>query len=193
MAAFIKEASMRLPRHVVGFIVFIMILTCVEMINDFFSRPFGRAVRVKVAAPAPAVPPAAADEAPPVNYDVRLVSLDFINGKSYTTLVLKLRPGQPAPEKLLVTTRFYVPGGAENQSWSSPVGITRPSATGDRVEVTVTSACYWCDRPDTPRAGYFANVYVTAQYEGKDFPLEPGPLVGATIPVMVQAERKAKR
>lgn len=175
---------MRLEKHIHGFVVFVIIFTGIICVYEYSRWPSpskeARAESVTY-------------EEPAASYDVRLVSLDFISGKTYTTLVLKLRPGQPAPEKLIVNTRFYVPGGAENQSWSSPVGITRPSATGDRVEVTVTSTCYWCDRPDTPRAGYFANVYVTALYEGKTFPLEPGPLVGAEIPVMVQAERKPER
>ena len=181
---------MRFQKHLQGFVVFVTILTCVIAVYEYINWPFGKVPRAE--APASVLEPLN-DELPPLAYDVRLVSLDFINGKSYTTLVIKLQPGQPAPERLLVKTRFYVPGGEENQGWMSEVGITRPSAVGGRVEVTATSACDWCARPDTPRSGYFADVYVSAQYEGKTYP--PSSFVTpveAAVPVVVQAERKPK-
>ncbi len=190
---------MRRQKQLYGFIVFMSILTSVVFIYDYINWPPWKSHRAKapVSAPElPANPPSeAADELLPVNYDVRLVSLDFINGKSYTTLALKLPPGQPAPDKLLVKTRFYLPGRADNPAWTGVVGITRQSEwSGDPVEVTVTSTCDWCARPDTPKAGYFADVYVSAQYEGKDYPpssyVTP---VETAVPVVVQAERKARR
>ncbi len=176
---------MRLEKHIHGFVVFVIILTGIISVYEYFKGPFpSKAARAE----------SVTYEAQPLDYDVRLVSLDFINGQTYTTLSLKLRPGQPAPEKILVKTRFYVPGGAENQEWTSLVGISRPSATGDRVEVTATSTCYWCDRPGTPKAGYFADVYVSAQYEGKTYPLDSFDIpFEAMVPVVVQAERKTRR
>jgi len=176
---------MRLNKHIYGFVVFVTILTSIASAYEYFrwtapSRVVARAESVTY-------------EAPAVDYDVRLVSLDFISGKSYTTLTLKLGPGQPVPEKLLVKTRFYVPGGAENQEWTSLVGISRPSAAGDRVEVTVATDCDWCDRPGTPKAGYFADVYVMALYEGKTLPGSFDAPVEAAVPVVVQAERKPRR
>ena len=177
---------MRLEKHVHGLMVFVIILTCILAVYELFDRPLprtdARAESVTV-------------EAPAAEYDVRLVSLDFINGHSYTTLSLKLQPGQPAPEKLLVSTRFYVPGGAESQSWTSEVGvkINRPLEEGGRFEVTVASACDWCARSDTPKAGYFADVYVSDQYEGKPLTESDGAPVEAAVPVVVQAERKPRR
>lgn len=195
---------MRLQKHLQGFVVFLTVLISIICIYEYLYGPLGygpflRAPRVKepvsVTEPMPSDAPAVDYEAQqPLDYDVRLVSLDFINGKSYTTLTLKLRPGQPAPEKLLVKTRFYVPGGAENQSWESTVGITRPTAEGGRVEVTAVSACYWCARSDAPKAGYFADVYVSAQYEGRTYPPDSFDIpFEAMIPVVVQAGRGVVR
>ncbi len=182
---------MRFQKHVLGFIVFVIILTCILSVYEYLYGPVGYGPFVRerrVEPPATVTEPLA--EPPAAVYNVRLVSLDFINGQSYTTLSLKLQPGQPAPEKLLVRTRFYVPGGAENQSWTTTAGVTRPRAEGDRVEVTIASECYWCDRPDAPRDGYFADVHVSAQYEGETFPLErDGYPVEAAVPVVVQAGR----
>lgn len=187
---------MRFQKHVLGFIVFVIILTCIFSIYDYLYGPagYGPFLRAPHAQPSATVTEPPAEESPAAVYDVRLVSLDFVSGKSYTTLSLKLRPGQPAPERLLVRTRFYVPGGEENQSWPTTAGVTRPRAAGGRVEVMVASECYWCDRPDAPRDGYFADVSVSAQYEGETFPLEPDAHpVGAAVPVVVQAERGARR
>lgn len=181
---------MRLQKHLQGFVVFLTVLISIIFIYEYIHWPFAGERRVKLLAP---VSEPAADEPPAADYGVRLVSLDFINGKSYTTLSLKLRPGQPAPERLLVRTRFYVPGGEENQSWTTTAGVTRPRASGGRVEVTIASDCYWCDRPDAPRDGYFADVSVSAQYEGKTFPLETdGDSVKAAVPVVVQAARRGR-
>ncbi|HKQ52971.1 MAG TPA: hypothetical protein VJT74_11415 [Pyrinomonadaceae bacterium] len=176
---------MRLEKHIHGFVVFVIILTGIICIYEYFKGPFppkdARALSVTYAAQ-------------PVDYDVRLVSLDFINGKSYTTLALKLRPGWPAPEKLMVSTRFYLPE-ADDRAWTSTVGvkIQREPAEGERFEVTVESECDWCARPDTPKAGYFADVYVTDQYEGKPLTESYGAPVEAAVPVVVQAERQQRR
>jgi hypothetical protein len=182
---------MRFRKHLLGFVVFLAVFSSIICVYEYLYGPLGFGpflVERRAEPPATVAEPSAAE------YDVRLVSLDFINGQTYTTLVLKLRPGQPAPEKLLVSTRFYVPGGGEDQSWTTTAGVTRPRAAGGRVEVTIASECYWCDRPDAPRDGYFADVYVSAQYEGETFPLEPdGHPAGAAIPVVVQAGRKQKR
>lgn len=178
---------MRLNKHIYGFVVFVIILTSIACIYEYFHWPVsGKAARAV----------SVTYEAQPVDYDVRLVSLDFINGKSYTTLALRLRPGQPAPEKLLVKTHFYLPGRADNPAWTSTVGLrlVRERAEDAPFEVTVESDCDWCASSDAPRAGYFADVYVLAQYEGKSLPGSSFDTpVEAAVPVVVQVERKQRR
>ena len=187
---------MNLRKHLAGFTIFSIILGTAIFINYYLTLPAPTMPPVQVFTPEAV---SAEDRIPLtnyVNYQVRLVSLDFINGKSYTTLALKLQPGQPAPEKLLVSTRFYLPDRADNPAWTSTVGVQlhrQPDEDG-RIEVTATSECDWCASPDAPRAGYFAAVYVSAQYEGEPLPGPSGVNpVEAAVPVVVQAERKTGR
>jgi hypothetical protein len=183
---------MRLQKHLQGFVVFLTILIGIICIYEYVNWPFGKVPRVEV--PASVTEPVTY-EASAVDYDVRLISLDFINGKVYTTLTLKLQPGRPAPDKLLVKTDFYVPNGADNPAWTSTADVQVPVAAGNQVEVTAVAECDWCAWPDTPKAGYFANVYVPAGYVRNAF--VPNPLssipVEAAVPVVVQAERKPRR
>ena len=181
---------MRLQKHLHGFMAFVIILTCAITINELLKPQLFKRHLAPVAAPLPDVIPA---EPASVSPTVRLVSLDFINGEGYTTLALKLRPGQPAPDRLLVKTRFYLPGAAEKEGWTSLAEIRRPFAAGRQVEVTAAAPCHWCDRPDTPKAGYFADVYVSALYDGQTLPESFGPPVLASVPVVVQAERGQRR
>jgi hypothetical protein len=175
---------MRSEKHVHGFVVFVTILTGIIFVYEYFRGPFpSRDARAESATYAE----------PAVDYDVRLVSLDFINGKSYTTLSLKLRPGRDAPEKLLVNTYFYVPGETGERGWTSLTEIQSPFAEGRRVEVVATATCDWCARQGTPKAGYFADVYVSTRYGGGNLPETFGPPVVAAVPVVVQAERERRR
>ena len=188
---------MRLPRHVAGFIVFIMILTCAEVINYYVSRLSRKAAPAKIAAPAPKTPPEMPAEVPPVNYNVRLVSLDFINGKSHATLTFKHKAGDPAPDWLWVTTIFLSP--ESDKIWVTKTEVRNPFGAGTGLnlpgtyEVTATAPCPWCDLPGPPASGDFARVYVSANVN--QFPTAEAldPDIRAAVPVLVQARREPRR
>ncbi|HYG80859.1 MAG TPA: hypothetical protein VD861_10745 [Pyrinomonadaceae bacterium] len=188
---------MRLPRHVAGFIVFFIILTCSEVISYYFTRRFKPAVRVKVATTATETPLDAAYDAPPVSHTVRLVSLDFINGKSYTTLTLQRDTSWPEPERLWVTTVFVSPESAPGRSWTTTTEVRNPFGTGNRAgitEITAEASCSWCARSGPPAPGYFARVYVWTEDGAHVPPPEAFDAdITTAIPVVVQADRKAGR
>jgi hypothetical protein len=151
---------MNLRKHIDGFAVFLIVLTSVVCINEYLTQGW-KVPRARVAAP---LPQATVDKQQPVNFDVRQVSLDFIKGKSYTTLTLKREAGQFAPRKLWVTTFFFAQGDGTRGSWTSQVEIDRPFANGgDQIELTATDECQWDAFSDTPRVAYFARVYVSTE------------------------------
>lgn len=188
---------MRLPRHVAGLILFFVILDGAAFINYYFSQPFREAHRVKVTATVPEVLPDAADHAPPVSHTVRLVSLDFINGKSYTTLTLQRDTSRPEPERVWVTTAFVSPEHYPGRSWMTTAEIRRPFGDGNRAgrtEITAESSCSWCARSGPPAPGYFARVYVWTEDGAHVPPPEAFDAdITTAVPVVVQADRRAGR
>lgn len=180
---------MNLRKHLAGFAIFSVILGSAIFINHFLTIP-------NVTIPfAPFRLPVAKtiDESQPVYYyQARLVSLDFINKQSYTALSIQRQPGQPVPQKLWVRTDYFSPDYAPGRSWTSQTEISQPFAQSERFEYVATASCDWCSSSDTPKAGYFAHVYVFADYDGTAYPPDSqfnGDITTA-VPVVVQAERK---
>jgi hypothetical protein len=184
---------MNLRKHLAGFAIFFVILGGAIFINNYLTIPNVRIPSVPFNAPPLLVDKI--EKPQPVNYKVRLVSLDFINKESYTALVLKREAGQTAPEKLWVTTVFFSPSRPTGKVLKSNAGILQPFAHGDVLEYVVTSSFDWCESGNIPRAGYFARVYVSADYA--DSPYPPDVVfdsdIRTAIPVLVQAERKTIR
>lgn len=190
---------MKLQKHLHGFAVFITILTLIVSVYEYIKGPFTKTPRVPVAIsvtePSTEVPPSVTPEASPelISYDTKLVSLDFINRQAHTSLELRLGAGQPAPEKLWVTTFFFVPD-YPGQGWTTTREIRRPFANGDRFEYVASSTCDWCGDSDAPRAGYFARVYVSTEGgAASDLGSPSSREITTAVPVVVQAERKSRR
>jgi hypothetical protein len=159
---------MNLRKHVDGFALFLIILSSSIFIYEYLNFPTWKRNREQVIT---SLPQSRIDGQPSIEFDVRQVSLDFINGKSYTTLALKLDAGQPVPERLWVTTVFFAPNYAPRGGWSGKTEIRRPFASGNHVEVTAIAECAVCVPFDTPRDGYFARVYVSTEYaDNSDLP-----------------------
>lgn len=184
---------MNSPKHVAGIVLFIFIVSISVFIVDIVNVPLET------------IPPLNAKKASeprdlkslpvqPVDYKVQLVSLDFINRESYTTLTLKRATTRPAPARIWVGTSFYT---LERplESWSNvPAEIRSPFATGDEVTLTLKSACPLCSDASAPRAGYYARVRVSiessaAAYEHQTETVNEQP----PISVLVQAEQKPRR
>ena len=194
---------MRLPKHWLGFIIFTVVLVLTVFIYDYLNWPPWKVRRTEApaAVPAPVVvavePQRTPYEVPPVSHTVRLVSLDFINGKSYTTLTLQREAGLPEPERLWVTTVFLTPESAPGRSWTTTTEIRKPFGVGNRAgrtEITAEASCSWCAASGTPADGYFARVYVWTE-DGSHLPPPEAFAADITtaVPVVVQAERKARR
>lgn len=158
---------MSVRKHVAGFIIFSFILGSAIFINYFLTIP---------SATIPPIPlrpliVETLESSETINYKVQQVSLDFNNAMGYTALSLKLRPGQPAPEKLWVTTSYFSPEIA-GSGWSSTVGISQPFAKGDQVELVAADSWDWGKPSSGPRVGYFANVQVSTGYNDNSYPPE---------------------
>lgn len=181
---------MKLGKHFAGVALFFVIFASTVIVTNFLTAPIGTVSPIKLNATPPGH---IVDMTPqPINYKVRLVSLDFNNGKSYTTLILKREAGQPAPEKLWVRTLFFAPDHDASKGWSSLAEIRRPFSYGERVEITATGKCDWCEERDAPKAGYYAQVYVSTEYAGDlHTPAERASRnIMTAIPVVVQTKRK---
>ena len=176
---------MNLRKHVAGFALFSAIVGCAIFINALLTAPVARIPPVLITAP-PMSPPTRLRQ--PVNYKVRLVSLDFINRESYTVLKLKHETGQPVPEKLWVTTVFS-PDSPSGKSFVITTKILNPFENEDDLEYTAASSCAGCDYSNAPRVGYFARVYVSTD-EANLYPGDFDSDLTTAIPVVVQAERK---
>jgi hypothetical protein len=183
---------MNIPKHIAGIVLFIFIVSISVFIVDIVNVPLEM------------IPPFSVEEGPvfceikeaepPVGYKVQLVSLDFINRESYTTLTLKRDETRLAPERVWVATSFYT---LERplQSWSSaPVEIRLPFDGGDKVTLTLKSACPWCGDASAPRAGYYARVQVSAESsdDARDDRTDTRNKQ-TPISVLVQAEQKPRR
>jgi hypothetical protein len=156
---------MNARKHLAGFALFSIILGSVIFINRFLTLPNA------------AIPPVplrpllveAMESSETINYKVQQVSLDFINATGYTTLSLKLRTGQPAPEIIWVTTYYFSPE-IKGGGWSSTVQISQPFAKGDQVELVAADSYDWGKPRNGPRVGYFAHVKVSTGYDGDSYP-----------------------
>ena len=182
---------MNVPKHAAGIALFILIVSVSVFIAAIVAVPLQMIPPVPINASSHRN----AAGSQPVSYKVQLVSVDFINRESYTTLRLKRERGAPAPDSLWVYTSFFVPE-YPNKSWSgSPVELREPFAEGDKVSLTVTAACPWCGDANAPRAGYYARVQVStvsseaAARRDQDF----DPDIKTATPVLVQVERKPRR
>jgi hypothetical protein len=182
---------MNVPKHIAGLVLFIFIVSISVFIVGI------------VTAPLEMIPPfketklscvyELSEAAPPVGYKVQLVSLDFINRESYTTLTLKRDLSRPAPERIWVATSFYTLE-RPHESWTSgAVEIRLPFADSDEVRLTLKSSCYWCSDASAPRAGYYARVQVSA--ESSDAAAHDDQMDAdhqTPISVLVQAARKPR-
>ncbi|MDT4954161.1 MAG: hypothetical protein QOJ02_2299 [Acidobacteriota bacterium] len=157
---------MNLRKHLAGLALFSIILGSAIFINHFLNTP-----NLTLASVPLHLPFSDLKEKPQsISYRVKQVSLDFINKKSHTELTLERQPAQPVPEKLWVTTFFFspdYPGGV----WMSKAEISQPFAQSDRIDV-VAAAFSGLSLPesDTPKAGYFARVYVSTESADNSYP-----------------------
>jgi hypothetical protein len=157
---------MNVRKHLAGLALFSVILGSAIFINHFLTIP-----NVAIPSAPPQLPFSVTKEtSQPIGYEVKQVSLDFINQKSYTELTLKRQPDQPAPEKLWVTTYYFSPDRASGRRWTSQTEISRPFAKGDQIELVTTASCDLCSSSDTPRVGYFARVYISTEYADNYYP-----------------------
>jgi hypothetical protein len=194
---------MNLRKHLAGLAIFSAILSTAIFINYYLTLPAASLP------PVPLEPPSAeaVESYQPISLTVRLVSLDFINGKSYATLVFKRKPGQAAPERLWVTTVFMSSEANPERRWMTQAEIRDPFAPGNQgnlpgtYEVTAVASCRWCNLPDTPAAGYFANIYIAVgDHVSSELPEEYDDSAAVNdakilphIPVLVQGRRGPRR
>jgi hypothetical protein len=185
---------MNIRKHLAGFALFSVILGSAIFINHFLAAPTASIAVVPLNAPA--LPVAKTAEPVSINYETRLVSLDFINKKSYTVLSFKREGGQSAPEKLWVITYFFSPARPTGKILTSTAEILKPFARGDKLEYVATSSCEWCETASFPReAGYFARVYVLADDPDTSYPpdIDFDADITTAVPVVIQAGRKIAR
>ena len=153
---------MSVRKHLAGYAIFSFILGSAILINHFLTIPDATIPPVLQ----PEVTSVPVKERQPVKHQVRQVSLDYINRKSYTELRLFRQLGQPAPERVWVSTTYFSPDSARAEDWTTITEIPQPFARGDG-EVFVATA-EW-DLPPAlhkPGSGYFARVYVSSEYQG---------------------------
>ena len=181
---------MNFRKHLFGFAIFSFIVGCAILINHFLNIPDVRVPYAPLYQDETAETKEESLETQITDFKVRLVSLDFINKQSYTALTIERQPGQTLPEKLSVTTVFFVPGYPQ-KVWTSRTEIARPFVNGDRFQYVATGPCDWCLDSSAPKAGYFARVYVSSAYDNSSLP--PDALsdhdIRTGIPVIVQSER----
>lgn len=178
---------MNIPKHVAGVVLFILIVGASVFISGIM------AAQVLTIPPVPLLdktPARTTTGSPPFRYRAQLVSMDFINQQSYTTLKLERHSDWPAPERLWVYTLFFVPE-YPHISWSSgPVEVLRPFRDGDEATITVGGKCALCDDSRAPRSGYYARVYVSTTRNDYDS-LRGGKIdtdITTAIPVLVQVD-----
>jgi hypothetical protein len=183
-------SSVNVNKHVAGSVLFILIVSLSIFIASTLTAPLLTIPPL----PLTAQPSVVKTTAELVSYHVPLVSLDFINRQSYTTLQLKRKDNQPAPRKLWVYTLFYATDYSR-KSWSSgALEIGAPFAAGDETTLTATGDCAWCGNADAPRDGYYASVGVST-LSGEDAAGRALEAAQNSLPlqVLVQVERKQRR
>ena len=180
---------MNLRKHVAGFVIFSTIVGSAIFINAYLTAPIARVQPVWVSETVPQSP---VESAQPINFRVRMVSLDFINKKSYTELKLERQKGQPAPKNLWITTVFFLPSSPTGKILTSTIQVRQPFARSDSLEFVAVSSCDWCESPGVLKDGYFARVYVSIDYDNL-YPLAFDEDITTAIPVVVQAAREVTR
>ncbi|PYS47247.1 MAG: hypothetical protein DMF68_16530 [Acidobacteria bacterium] len=173
---------MNLRKHVAGFIIFSTIVGSAVLINAYLSAP---ANRVRTVLISKTVPQAPVEASQPIKFKVLQVSLDLANNKSYTELCLERQPGQPAPERVWVTTIFFTPEHPGIVSMSK-VAIRQPFAQSDQSDFVAMASGSSFAAPYG--SGFFARVYVSTDYSDySNFPDETfvRDITGA-IPVVIQ-------
>jgi hypothetical protein len=158
---------MNVRKHLAGLAIFSVILGSAIFINHFLTIP-----NVTILSDPRRLPFSDMKKRPqPVSYNVEQVSLDFANNKSYTQLTLERQPGQPAPEKLWVTTYYFSPEPASGRGWTTTTEIPQPFAQRDKIELITASSCdLYSSSSATPGGGYFARVYVSTEYADESYP-----------------------
>jgi hypothetical protein len=157
---------MNVRKHLAGLAIFSIILGSAIFINHFLTSP-----NVTIPSAPSRQPFSDMKKGPqPIAYHVEQVSLDFLNNKSYTQLMLERQPGQPAPEKLWVTTYYFSPESARGRGWTTTTEISQPFAQRDKIELITASSCDLYSSSATPVAGYFARVYVSTKYADESYP-----------------------
>lgn len=172
---------MNLRKHLAGLLIFSIILGSAIFINHVLTLPNPTISSIPRH-------PLIADvvENSGISYTVRMVSLDLTDRtRGYTVLRLKLLPGQPAPQKLWVTTFYFSPDIVPGGSWSSTTEFSQPFAKGDEVEVVASDAWNWTEPPG---ADYFARVSVSTGNTDDSYPpdIRFDRNVNGAIPVVIQ-------
>lgn len=147
---------MNIRKHLAGFILFSLILGSIIFINYFLTLPEAT------------IPPVQtrqllveAMENTRLTYKVQQVSLDFASERGYTSLRIKLRSGQPAPESIWVTTHYFSPE-IYGSGWSSTTEIRHPFAAGDEFDFVAMAPWERGTSPKIPGVSYFAHVNVSS-------------------------------
>jgi hypothetical protein len=155
---------MNFRKHLAGLALFSVIVGIAIFINHYLAISNGAIPSASSNLPFSATK----ESALPVSYHVEQVSLDFMDKKSYTQLRVERQPSQPVPEKLWVTTYYFSPDHAF-RSWASQTEVSQPFARSDKIELVTAASCDVCFSSNTPEAGYFARVYVSAEYADKSY------------------------
>jgi hypothetical protein len=163
---------MNVRKHVAGFAVFLIILTSAIVIHEYLNFPGWKVRPVRVTTPPP--PRRVVKSTQPVDYRVRQVSLDYVNRKSYTEVVLTRQPGRPAPDRIWVMTGFYSPDSARAEEWNISAELKDPFGEGDEVVFVAESDWDLPPLTNASGAGYFARVHVSSEYEGRVSPPDYG-------------------
>lgn len=184
---------MNIPKHVAGMVLSVFIFVVSIFIVGILAAP------LQMIPPVPFVAPSTRSVvvSQPVSYRVQLVSLDFINQTSYTTLMLtRERNSSAAPDKFWVSTSFFVPEQGDKRWSSGAVEISEPFANGgSAASLTVSTAFPQSLDARAPRAGYYAHVAVST-VSGEDADRRAAEMestIKTAVPVLVQVERKPVR
>jgi hypothetical protein len=181
-----------IPKHVAGIVLSVFVFVVSVFVVGILTAP------LRLIPPVPFVAPSTRSVvvSQPVAYRVQLVSLDFINQTSYTTLMITRERNSPAPDKFWVSTSFFVPEQGDTRWPSGAVEISEPFANGGSV-ASLTVAVAFPSRLDAraPRAGYYALVAVST-VSGEDADRRAATMaadIETAVPVLVQYERKPVR
>ena len=157
---------MNARKHLAGFVVFSFILGSAILINYFLAIPDA------------VIPPVLGAEdnrvtikkhQTPITFRARQVSLDYNSGKSYTELNLFRPLDQPAPDKVWVTTSFYSPDSTRAERWVIISEFRQPFDRGNGEVFVATERWNLPPLPGKPGAGYFAEIDVSSEYQGKSY------------------------